>query len=239
MRVLSFVYGVFCYALFLAVFLVLIAFVGDVGGPWTVSGGVPQDPIPAALTDVALLALFGVQHSVMARRSFKNWLTRFVAPAVERSTYVLATNLAFIALFTGWQPVPGVLWTIENPTLVTATRVVGGMGWLIALLSTFLTTHFVLFGRRQVWLNWQRQAYSPVPFKENFFYRWIRHPMMLGLLIAFWAAPVMSVSHALFSAGMSIYIVIGIHFEERGLKRELGQPYQDYVQRTVRFLPFY
>jgi len=237
-RYLSFAYGVVCYALFLAVFLYLVGFINDVPGMKGVSSGEPG-PIGAALAiNLGLIALFGVQHSVMARAGFKRWLTAFVPRPVERSSYVLATNLVLIATYVYWQPIAGQVWKVEEPMAAMALYVLGGLGWLMVLISTFLTQHFDLFGLRQVWLNLVRKSYTPVAFKEHYFYRSIRHPMMTGLFIAFWATPNMTVSHLLFSLGMSLYVFIGVHFEEKGLREEIGQPYRDYAARTGRFLPF-
>jgi len=238
-RFLSFVYGLICYAMFLSVFLYLIAFLADAGVPKTVSSGLPGSAAAALAVDLALMALFGLQHSIMARRGFKRALTRLLPAAIERSTYVLATNVVLILLFVCWQPLPGMVWQARSPMLIKGLYLLGGLGWLLILLSTFLTNHFDLFGLRQIYLNLVRKTYTPVAFKEHFFYRWIRHPMMLGLLLGFWSAPSMSASHLLFSAGMSVYILIGIHFEEVGLQAELGDAYRNYRERTVRLLPFY
>lgn len=237
-RYLSFVYGVVCYGLFLAVFLYLIGFLNDVVVPKSVSSGEPGSIGVALLVDLGLIALFGVQHSVMARPGFKNWLRHWLPQAVERSSYVLATNLVLILIYLYWQPLPGVVWQVNSAPWATMLLGLAGLGWLIVLLSTFLTNHFDLFGLRQVWLNLVRRSYIPVAFKERFFYRWIRHPMMSGIFIAFWATPAMTSSHLLFSLGMSIYIFIGVHFEEVGLRKELGRPYEAYTERTGRFLPF-
>lgn len=237
-RYLSFAYGVVCYTIFFAVFLYLVGFINDVPGMKSVSSGEPGPLGTALAIDLGLIALFGVQHSVMARAGFKRWLTAFVPTPVERSTYVMATNLVLIATYLHWQPVAGQLWKVEDPQLAMALYAIGGLGWLIVLISTFLTNHFDLFGLRQVWLNLVRRSYTPVAFREHYFYRWIRHPMMTGIFIAFWATPNMTASHALFAAGMTLYVFIGVHFEERGLREELGQPYRDYAARTGRFLPF-
>ncbi|WP_292997402.1 methanethiol S-methyltransferase [Nevskia sp.] len=237
-RYLSFAYGVACYGLFFAVFVYLIGFLNDVGVLKSVNSGLPGPVATALFVDIGLITLFGVQHSVMARPWFKRRLTQFVPHVIERSSYVLATNVVLILTYLFWEPLPGVVWQIREPMLSTALYMLAAVGWLIVLISTFLTNHFDLFGLRQVWLNLLRRNYSAVAFKEHLFYRWVRHPMMLGLFIALWATPEMTVSHLLFSVGMSIYIVVGVHFEEAGLKKELGKPYQDYVARTGRFLPF-
>ena len=238
-RILSFAYGLACYAMFFAVFLYLVGFINDVPGlPKTVSSGEPGAVGLALAINLALILLFGVQHSVMARSGFKRWFTTLVPKTVERSSYVLATNIVLILTYHYWQPLPGQIWKVDNPTLAMALYALGGLGWLMVLVSTFLTNHFDLFGLRQVWLNLVRRSYTPVAFREHYFYRSIRHPMMTGLFIAFWATPDMSASHLLFSLGMSVYVFIGVHFEERGLREEIGQPYRDYTMRTGRFLPF-
>jgi len=238
-RQISFLYGVLCYGLFLVVFLYFIGFVTDMPLPKTVSSGTTGALAPALAVDLALILLFGLQHSIMARSGFKRWLTNFVSPSVERSTYVLATNLVFIVLFVFWQPLPGCLWQLDGQFWVAVLFAVSAAGWLLALLATFLTNHFDLFGLRQVHPELVKKAYMPVPFKEILLYRWIRHPMMLGLLIAIWATPWMTTSHLLFALGMTVYIVIGIHFEEVGLQAQLGQPYREYQKRTACLLPFY
>lgn len=238
-RFFSFAYGIVCYAMFLGVFLYFVGFVADVGVAKTVSSGQAGAPAAALTTDIALIVLFGLQHSIMARKRFKRWLTRFLSESIERSTYVLATNFVLLLLFIFWQPLPGHLWRIENPVLATSLQLLCALGWLLVLLSTFLTNHFDLFGLRQVYLNLVRASYTPVDFKEILLYRWIRHPMMLGLLIALWATPLMSSSHLLLSLGLSLYILIGIHFEEAALKAELGTTYLEYMGRTARLLPYY
>lgn len=236
-RTITLVYGIASYTLFLAVFLYLVGFVWGIGVPKSVDSGSPGPLLPALLINAGLLLLFGLQHSVMARPGFKRWITRWLPQSAERSTYVLTTSLTLMVVFACWQPLPGVLWQVESAAWGKALWALNVLGWLLVLVATFLTNHFDLFGLRQVWLNWVRRSYTPVPFREILLYRWIRHPMMVGLFIALWSAPMMSMSHLMFSAGMSLYIFIGVHFEERGLRAELGQPYQDYAARTGRFLP--
>ena len=236
-RTITLVYGIASYTLFLAVFLYLVGFVWGIGVPKSVDSGSPGPLLPALLINAGLLLLFGLQHSVMARPGFKRWITRGLPQSAERSTYVLTTSLTLMVLFACWQPLPGVLWQVESAAWGKALWALNVLGWLLVLVATFLTNHFDLFGLRQVWLNWVRRSYTPVPFREILLYRWIRHPMMVGLFIALWSAPMMSMSHLMFSAGMSLYIFIGVHFEERGLRVELGQPYQEYAARTGRFLP--
>lgn len=238
-RALVLAYGLACYAIFFLVFLYMIAFVVAVDGvvPRTLAPGESGTLSTALAVNLGLILLFGVQHSVMARSSFKRRVAAWLPPPVERSTYVLLTSLILMLIFAAWQPLPGMVWQLSSPALAWTLWAVHVCGWGIVLLATFLTNHFDLFGLRQVWLHWRRQSYRPVPFREWLFYRSIRHPMMLGLFIAFWVTPQMSWSHLLFSAGMSVYILIGVHFEERALRHELGQPYRDYERRTGRFLP--
>jgi methanethiol S-methyltransferase len=241
-RVLAFGYGLACYILFFGVFVWLIAFAGDflIAGviSKTVSHGAPAGGLNAVLIDLALLTVFGVQHSVMARPAFKAWWTRIVPEYIERSTYVLASSLALVLIMWLWQPVEGTLWRVENAAAVVLLHGLFVFGWLFILIATFLTDHFDLFGLRQVYLKLVRKTYTPVSFKTVFLYRWIRHPMMLGILIAFWAAPEMSMSRLVFAAGFSVYVFIGIHFEERSLLRALGPEYAAWRERTPMLLAF-
>lgn len=236
-RIGVFMYGITSYALFFAVFLYLVGFNADLWVPKSVSSGTPGAWPSALAVNLGLLLLFGIQHSVMPRPGFKRWITGLIPTSAERSTYVLATSVVLIALFVWWQPLPGQVWSAPAGAITNLLWAVQGVGWGLVLLSTFLTNHFDLFGLRQVWLALVRRSYTPVPFREILLYRWVRHPMMLGLFIAFWSVPQMSLGHLLFSAGMSVYILIGVHFEEAGLREELGQPYRDYAQRTGRYLP--
>lgn len=238
-RLLEFAYGAIAYLLFLAVFLYLLGFCLDLFVPKSAESGIAGAAMPAFLINAALLLLFGIQHSVMARRSFKDWITQYISPAIERSTYVMATNIAFILMFVYWQPLPGSLWSVEDSTMRMVIYGIAGFGTVIILISTFLTDHFDLFGLRQIWLNLLKKTYTPVPFREILFYKWVRHPMMVGVLILLWAAPDMSMGHLMFSAGMSLYVLVGIYFEEKGLAKELGEPYTAYQARTRRLLPFY
>lgn len=242
LRVFGFVYGVGCYLFFLVVFLYLIAFIADipVAGwvPRTVTHGAPAGGLYAAIMNIFWLSLFGLQHSVMARAGFKKWIESAVPPHVERSTFVLASSLVLALAMWQWQPIEGMVWQFEG---VLAQYVLWGLfafGWVLIFVATFLTNHFDLFGLRQVYLHLARKTYSHVEFKTVFLYKWVRHPMMSGLLIAFWATPVMTLSHLLFSTVMSVYIFIGIHFEERGLLRVLGQDYAEWRVKTPMVLPF-
>lgn len=241
-RVLVFGYGLGCYLFFFVVFLYFIAFIADipVAGwvPRTVSHGASAGGLSAALMNIFWLSLFGLQHSVMARASFKEAIKSVVPAQVERSTYVLASSLVLALAMWQWQPLDGKVWQFDS---VLAQYLLWGLfafGWLLVLVATFLTDHFDLFGLRQVYLHLARKTYTQVEFKTVFLYQWVRHPMMSGLLIAFWATPVMTLSHLLFSTVMSIYVFIGIRFEERGLLRALGQDYAQWRGKTSMVFPF-
>lgn len=227
-----------CYAVFLATFLYLIAFVGDVPPfPRTVDHG-PSGPAGiAVLVDGALIALFGVQHSVMARPAFKRRWTRIVPAAIERSVYVLAASVALIVLFAFWRPIPGTIWAVESPAAAAILWVLFAAGWGIVLLSTFLINHFELFGLQQVWLSLRGRATASPVFRTPFFYRAVRHPLYAGFFLAFWATPVMTVGHLLLAVGMSAYMLVAIRYEERDLVELFGNDYRDYRERVGMLVP--
>ena len=190
------------------------------------------------LVDLALIALFGLQHSVMARRGFKAWMTRHVPMHLERSTYLVATSLVLGILMAFWQPLPGHLWNVEEGLLASTLTGIALGGWGLVLLTTFLINHADLFGLRQVWLNARNLPYTPVEFKAPWLYRWIRHPMQLGVLIGLWCTPSMTVSHLLLSGGMTAYVLIGLMYEERDLERQFGERYRAYQRSTPKLIPF-
>jgi protein-S-isoprenylcysteine O-methyltransferase Ste14 len=231
-------YGVAVYVFFLATFLYAIGFAGNVFVPKTIDSG-PQGPLAAALiVDVLLLGVFAVQHSVMARRSFKRWWTRIVPPAVERSTYVLAATLALALLLWQWRPIPQpVIWRVENAAGAQVLWAVFWLGWAVLLLSTFLINHFELFGLRQVFAPAAGRELPAPEFRTPAFYRYVRHPIYLGFLLGFWAAPLMTAGHLLFAAGATGYILIGIWFEERDLVEQFGEEYRRYRRRVGMLLP--
>jgi methanethiol S-methyltransferase len=230
-------YSIGCYALFVASFLAAIEFLGRDLLPGALNAGAPTPAPLAALLDLGLLLLFGAQHSLMARSGFKRRWTRLVPPPAERSTYVLLASLALLLLAWQWRALPGVVWSVEGPAGRLLAEGIFWLGIALTLLSTFQIDHFDLFGLRQAWgyLRGLRPAASPL--RVPFLYRLVRHPLMLGLLIAFWATPEMTTGHLLFAAGMTAYILIGLHFEERDLVRTFGDPYRAYQQSVPMLIP--
>jgi protein-S-isoprenylcysteine O-methyltransferase Ste14 len=236
-RILFFIYGCAAYLLFLATFLYAIAFVGGFGVPVVLDGPATTPFATALAINAGLLAVFAVQHSVMARPWFKRWWTQVVPWAIERSTYVLFASLALDLLFWQWRPLGGVVWNVEQPTLRAMIWAVFAFGWLQVLVMTFLIDHFDLFGLRQVWLHLRGKQYTRVHFATPAPYRVIRHPLYLGFMIAFWAAPTMSVTRLVFAVATTAYMLIAIQFEEHDLVHEHGASYEDYRKRVPMILP--
>ncbi len=237
-RLAYLLYGGVCYGVFVATFLYLIAFVEGLPVPRTVDSGGPSSPLAMALlVDVLLLTLFAVQHSAMARRGFKEVWTRIVPKPIERSTYVLAASICLVVLFALWRPIPDVMWNVQAPAGRFAILAVSVLGWLVALFSTFLLNHFELFGLRQVWLAARRKEVASPPFRTPWFYKWVRHPLYLGFILAFWATPTMSVGHLVFALGMLGYILVAIQLEERDLVREYGGRYLAYREQVRALVP--
>jgi protein-S-isoprenylcysteine O-methyltransferase Ste14 len=236
-RSLILVYGVACYAIFFATFLYAIGFVGNILVPRAIDSE-PTTPMGAAiLINLALLGVFAVQHSVMARPAFKRWWTRIVTEAAERSTYTLLSSLALILLFWQWRPIGMVVWNVENEVGRVLLFAGFAFGWSLVLVSTFLINHFDLFGLRQVWLHFRGREYAPLPFKTPMFYRVVRHPLYVGWFFAFWCTPTMTVAHLLFAIMTTAYILIAIQLEERDLIAAHPE-YQDYRRRVPMLLPF-
>lgn len=236
----AFIYGVLVYVFFLATFLYAIGFVGNIGAEYGLRGldSPATGPAgPALLVDLALLSLFALQHSVMARKGFKAWWTKIVSPAVERSTYVLAASLALGALVWHWQPIDGTVWSIQNPIAVTAIQAVFWLGWGILLLATFLINHFELFGLRQVYAQLTGAKIPEAEFRTPLLYKHVRHPIYLGFVLSFWATPEMSLGHLLFAAAATGYILVGIWFEERDLVAHFGDRYRAYREQVGMLLP--
>jgi protein-S-isoprenylcysteine O-methyltransferase Ste14 len=236
-RVLYFVYGCLAYLLFLATFLYAVAFVGGFAVPTTLDGPATTPFATALMIDAALLAVFAIQHSVMARPWFKRWWTQLVPWAIERSTYVLFASLALDLLFWQWRPLGGTVWTVEQPVIRALVWAVFAFGWLQVLVMTFYINHFDLFGLRQVWLHLTGRQYTRVGFAMPAPYRFVRHPLYLGFMLAFWAAPTMTAAHLVFASATTAYIVLAIQFEEHDLAHEHGAAYDEYRRRVPMLLP--
>jgi len=247
MRALYLIYGVACYALFLITVLYAIGFVGNFWQPLGLKGellrsmdsGGPVAPLVEALVIDALLVLvFGIQHSVMARAGFKRWWTRLVPAPIERSSFVLASSLCLALLFWQWRSIAApVLWDWSDGPLAFALVGISGLGWLFVLASTFMLDHFELFGLSQVWFAFRGKPRPELEFSTPGFYRAVRHPIYLGFMIAFWATPIMTLSHFLFAAGTTAYILVAVRLEERDLVRHYGETYRDYRRRVRMLLP--
>ena len=235
---LSLFYGLVVYVFFLGTFLYTIGFVGNVFVPKSIDTGTPAPLAEAVLVNLLLLGLFAVQHSAMARRSFKEWWTRIVPPAVERSSFVLATSLVLALLLWQWRPIDEpVIWHVQNALTVQLVWVVFWLGWAVLLISTFLINHFELFGVSQVVAHLTGGDLPRPEFKTPFFYRYVRHPIYLGFLLSFWAAPVMTAGHLLFAIVCTGYILVGIWFEERDLVAQFGERYLRYRSQVGMLLP--
>jgi len=236
-QVLALVYGFVAYVVFLVAFLYAIGFVGNIVVPKSIDSGTTGPMTETLLVNVLLLSLFAVQHSVMARPAFKRWWTQFVPKQIERSTYVLLASLILLLLFWQWRPMPSVIWDAQATILGPVLVALSGLGWLIVLLSTFMINHFDLFGLRQVAVYFQRRPYTPVSFTTRGLYKLIRHPIMLGFLIAFWATPLMTTGHLMFAAVTTAYILVAIQLEEHDMVQADAATYQQYRRETRMLMP--
>ena len=239
-RPLALLYGAVCYTVFLLTFLYAIGFVSGFGVPRTIDGGLTAPTAAALVIDLLLLGLFAVQHSGMARPAFKRWWTRYVPAPIERSTYVLFSSLVLILLFWQWRTLPQPVWQLDSEPARWALHALAAAGWLLVLSGTFVINHFDLFGLRQVWSYAQRRGPErEAPFVTRAYYRIVRHPLMLGFLVAFWSTPSMSVGHLLFALMTTGYILVAVKFlEERDLVAQFGDTYRDYQRDVPMLLPW-
>jgi methanethiol S-methyltransferase len=238
MRFIGLLYGLVAYAIGLGSIVYAVGFVANLAVPKSIDiGGTSLPWQQAVVVNLALLTAFALQHSVMARPGFKRWWTRIVPHPIERSTYVIAAGLVLIALFRYWEPIPALVWSVEEPALRTLLAAVYFAGYGVLVLSTFLIDHFNLFGLSQVFNAWRGRTTTETPFRTPFLYKLVRHPIYLGLLMAFWATPDMTVGHLLFSIATTGYILIGIALEERDLVALYGDTYRAYRQRVRMLLP--
>ena len=235
-RAIIFLYGLLAYAYFFIVFLYLIGFVSDVVVPKTVDSGQPGPWWLAIAVNLGLIALFGIQHSVMARQGFKRWWTRVVPEEAERSTFVVAGSSMLVLMFVFWRPMPEVVWHMEGAAGFVMIGL-SALGWLMVLASTFIIDHFDLFGVRQVWLQFRNREYTHLPFATRYLYRFVRHPLYLGFLMAFWFTPVMTAGHLLLAAGFTAYILIAVRLEEKDLVTFHGRAYLAYQDQVPMLVP--
>lgn len=236
MPAIRMLFAVISYLLFFLTFLYLVGFVSGLVVPRTIDGAVTSAPLVAAFVDIVLIAMFGVQHSVMARPAFKAQFTRMVHPSIERSFYVLATVAVLWVIFAFWQPIPAVIWATTGGVAM-ALWIGFAIGWAIVFASTWMLDHFELFGLRQAWFGFRGVEDTMPRFRQPLLYRAVRHPIYLGFLLAFWAIPVMTVGHLIFAGGMTVYILIAIRYEERDLIDALGVAYVEYRKRVGMIVP--
>ncbi len=237
-KYLFLLYGFISYLAFFGTILYAIGFVGNLVVPKTIDGE-PQTSLAAAvLINASLLLLFALQHSIMARPAFKKWWTKFVPEPIERSTYVLLSSLCLILLVWQWEPIGGVIWSVDSSILQIILTGISLLGFGIVLISTFLINHFGLFGLRQVWFYFSGKSYQPLVFRTPFFYKYVSHPLYLGWMIAFWAAPTMTIAHFLFASLCTLYMLTAIRFEERDLIKVFGEKYLRYKETAPMLIPF-
>ncbi|MEO8316865.1 MAG: methanethiol S-methyltransferase [Bradyrhizobium sp.] len=230
-------YGVVAYGFTLVALLYLIGFVGNLVVPKSIDSGTAGPLLQSAIVDTLLIALFAIQHSVMARPGFKRWWTRIVPPAVERSTYVLSTSFVLLILYWQWQPIPAAVWTVQDPIAAGVIDGVFWLGWVVLVASTFMFSHFELFGLSQVFLRLFGKALPDAKFRTPLLYRHVRHPILLGVLLAVWATPAMTAGHLLFALVTTGYILIGIQLEEHDLIQQFGDQYRRYRQHAAMLIP--
>ncbi len=231
------IFSLVAYVGFLVVYAGFAFFTDGVFLPKTVDTGEPAGVAFALAVNIALMLAWGVQHSVMARQGFKDRLTKLVPKHLERSTYVFVSWVALAGVMLLWQPMAGVVWQVESHTLVVTLWGINALGWVGVPVASFMIDHFDVFGLKQPFMHWRKRSYQKTGFVMPWLYRYIRHPMMAAFFVAFWATPYMTVSHLVLTVGMSVYIYVGVHFEERSLARELGRAYEEYQAETPKFVP--
>ena len=235
----AFIYGSLAYLVFLVAFLYAIGFVGNFIVPKSIDSGIETNFWQALFVNGIVLSLFVIQHSIMARPAFKKWITKFISPAIERSTFVLLTSLILLLIFWQWHPVTTIVWKAENEVVVTILTCIFFFGWLVVFLSTFMINHFELFGLKQIYDNLKNKQPQPHSLQVNFFYKIVRHPIMSGFIIAFWATPLMTVGHLIFAIGTTVYIILSVKFlEEKDLRNYIGKEYEDYQNKVPMLIPF-
>jgi methanethiol S-methyltransferase len=234
----AFLYGIASYLVFFVTILYAIGFVMGMVVPKTIDTGAETSAVEAVIINLLLMSLFAVQHSVMARQGFKRWWTQYVPKPIERSTYVLAASSCLLILFWQWRPIPHVLWQVNDPDFAATVAVLSLAGWVLVFVSTFLINHFELFGVSQVVNNLVDKEAAPPRFRTPLLYKFVRHPLYLGFIIACWAAPVMTAGHLLFASVITAYILVGIQLEERDLVDMFGEQYREYRQRVSMLIPW-
>ncbi len=233
------IYGVLSYLIYLMASLYLLGFLGNFLVPKSISSAAELPMFQAIVMNIALLGLFALQHSVMARESFKNLLTSYMNPAIERSTYVLMSSLVLLLLYWLWQPIPIVLWEINGQTGYWVIMIIYGLGWTLVLAATFMINHFELTGLQQVYDYLKNRQRDSSLFQVSYLYKFVRHPLMLGFLIVFWATPYMTVGHLLFTSVMTIYILLSVKYlEEKDLRKNIGKQYEEYQEEVPMIIPF-
>jgi methanethiol S-methyltransferase len=237
-RTMVMTYGVAAYLMFFVAVLWAMGFVANVFVPKSIDSGVPGDPLMAMLVNSLLLGAFAIQHTVMARRGFKQWITRYIPEAAERSTFVMVASAILLATLYYWQPMPNVVWAVESRAAEVTINHFYWFGWCMVFFSSFLINHFDLFGLRQAYMMWSRKEYRPLVFRTTLLYRFVRHPLLLGFVIAFWSAPVMTEGRLLFAVLTTLYILVGIQFEERDLARAHGEVYRQYQKEVPMLIPY-
>ena len=234
-----FIYGIISYIVFLIAFLYAIGFVGNIFVPKSIDSGAETTLISSLFINVILLSAFALQHSIMARPAFKKWFTTIISPAMERSTYILLSSLALLLIYWQWQPNATIVWETENEIAINVLTGIFFLGWLIVLLSTFMINHFELFGLAQIFDNLRNKQTPNPKFQTNYLYKIVRHPIMLGFIIAFWSTPTMTVGHLLFSIVTTIYILIAVKYlEEKDLRKFIGEKYETYQKEVPMIVPF-